>query len=397
MTRVPLHAPRAAPGAVALRAADRRQVGLALGLAWLVVAGAVGVAAAGAHRPAVALGPAEPVAGVTVSDVVASSTDDPGVDAGGLAMPHDPTAARRWSGTFTATLEMVPIPAFVGLDDPPGLGPAPAVDPAVAALLAQLSRDAKGSPSDPRPGPQALVALDFALAQVGRPYVWGATGPASYDCSGLTWQSYSQAGITLPRVSADQHANGGPPVAIADLLPGDLVFFATAAWDPGAVHHVGMYVGHGLMVDAPHPGAFVRVEPVSAAGYVGAVRVVPERPGPPAPTRPTKPAGPSSATPTAQPSVPTPATTPTPSDPPPPSDTPTPPPSDTPTPPPSDTPTPPPSDTPTAPPSATDPATAPPTDPATAPPTSPATAPPTSPAADPTTTTPSAGTATPVG
>jgi NlpC/P60 family len=386
MTRVPLHAPRAAPGAVALRGGDRRQVGLALGLAWLVVAGAIGVAAAGAHRPAVPLGPTEPVARVTVSDVVDDGTADPVVDDSGLAMPddlmpHDPMAARRWSATVTTTLEMVPIPGFVGLDDPPGLGPAPAVDSAVAALLAKLSDQAKGSPTDPRPGPQALLALDFALAQVGRPYVWGATGPDSYDCSGLTWQSYSQAGITLPRVAAGQHANGGPSVAIADLLPGDLVFFATAAWDPGAVHHVGMYVGEGLMVDAPHPGAFVRVEPVTAIGYVGAVRVVPERPGPPAPTGRPSP----SATPAAKPTpltVPTPVATPTPSTAQAPSTVP----------PPSTTPTaadpPPASDPPTPTPSATVPSA----DPTTSPPTDPPTSP-----APPTTVPPSPGAATPVG
>jgi hypothetical protein len=392
MTRVPLHAPRAAPGAVALRGGDRRQGGLALGLAWLVVAGAIGVAAAGAHRPAVALGPTEPVARVTVSDVVGDGTADPVVDDTGLAMPddpmrhdlmpHDPMAARRWSATLTTTLEMVPIPGFVGVDDPPGPGPAPAVDPAVAALLARLSDQAKGSPTDPRPGPQALVALDFALAQVGRPYVWGATGPDSYDCSGLTWQSYSQAGITLPRVAAGQHANGGPSVAIADLLPGDLVFFATAAWDPGAVHHVGMYVGQGLMVDAPHPGAFVRVEPVTAVGYVGAIRVVPERPRPPAPAgRPSPPATPATAAAPTPSTVPTPAATPAPSTAQPPSTTPTasdPPPA-------SDPPTPTPS------------ATVPSADPTTDPPTAPATDPPTSPAPDPTTGPPSPGAATPVG
>jgi hypothetical protein len=187
-------------------------------------------------------------------------------------------AWRSWPSETGATLQMQPIPAFVGVDDPTSDGPPPAVDPAVAALLAQLRDEAPGTPGELRPGRVAVEALDFALAQVGRPYVWGATGPASYDCSGLTWRSYAEAGVSLPRVSADQHARGGVSVAIADLLPGDLVFFATAAWDPGAVHHVGMYVGRGLMVDAPRPGAFVRVEPVTPVGYVGAVRVVPARP-----------------------------------------------------------------------------------------------------------------------
>ena len=117
-------------------------------------------------------------------------------------------------------------------------------------------------------------AVGRALDQVGDPYVWGATGPDSFDCSGLMWWSYDGVGIDLPRVSRDQSAGGGVPVAIEDLLPGDLVFFATAAWDPGVVHHVGMYVGDGLMVDAPAPGEYVRVEPVSGAGYAGAVRPV---------------------------------------------------------------------------------------------------------------------------
>jgi NlpC/P60 family len=370
MTRLPLHAPRAAPGAIALRAGARRHVGLALGLAWLVVGGAVGVAVAGAAHPAVGLGPAEPAGLVAASDLVTNEDDSrlamPPDPMPQDPMPHDPMAARSWPGALTTTVQMQPIPAFVGVDDPAGPGPAAAVDPAVAALLAELRHEAKGSPTDPRPGRQALVALDFALAQVGRPYVWGATGPDSYDCSGLTWRSYSAAGIALPRVSADQHALGGTPVTIAALLPGDLVFFATASWDPGAVHHVGMYVGRGLMVDAPHPGAYVRVEPVAPAGYVGAVRVVPERPGAPVPTRSpsvsAKPTGTRPATGTVAPSG-SPSTTPTPA----PSDTPTPTPAVTPpvTDPPTDSPTDSPTDAPTDP--APDPSTDPPS-PGTAPP-----------------------------
>jgi NlpC/P60 family len=301
----PLHAPRAAPGTVAaLRASDHTNGGLVLRLAWLLVGSAVGLTAAGAHRGAVEPRPIQRIAAVAADrPLVTAAVDDV------HAWPHDPTAARSWPGILTTTLQMQPIPAFVGLDDPPGLGPAPAVDPAVAALLAQLLDDAKGSPSDLRPGLQAEVALAFALAQVGRPYVWGATGPDSYDCSGLTWQSYAHAGVALPRVAAAQYALAGTPVAIGDLLPGDLVFFATAAWDPGAVHHVGMYVGHGQMVDAPHPGAYVRVEPVTAAGYVGAVRIVPMRPAETTPAATPSP----TATPTRAGAPPTPAGATTPS------------------------------------------------------------------------------------
>jgi hypothetical protein len=314
-------------------------------LAWVLVGAVVGLTVAGARHPTVALGAIAPVAAVTPTPVADADSlempDEP--------MPHDPTAWRRFPSLLSASTQMQPIPSFVGVDDPPEVGPPPPIDPAVAQLLATLRQEAKGTPSDLRPGVQALAALDFALAQVGRPYVWGAIGPESYDCSGLTWRSYETAGVTLPRVSADQHASGGPPVAIAALLPGDLVFFATAAWDPGAVHHVGMYVGRGLMVNAPHPGAYVRVEPVTAAGYVGAVRVVPARPAPVAPTvSPTPSASAKPTTGTTQPSVspsPTEAT-------------------------PTDAPT----DTPTPTPSATDPTTDP-TDPTTDPPTDPATDP----------------------
>jgi peptidoglycan DL-endopeptidase CwlO len=290
-----------------------------------------------------------------------------------LAIPHDPMFWRSWSPPLVTTAQMQPIPSFVGVDDPPGQGPPPAIDPAVARLLVQLRHAAKGSPADPRPGAAALAAMDFALRQVGRPYLWGAVGPDAYDCSGLTWRAYEQAGVLLPRVAADQHAHGGTPVAIADLLPGDLVFFATVAWDPGAVHHVGMYVGRGMMVDAPHPGASVRVEPVTAAGYVGAVRVVPERTSASSQTPGRHPTGPASTPPTSGTTQPTPlpsgatpdpgTTSPSPSDPPTdsPTDSPSDPPSDPPTDPPSDSPTDPPSDPPT------DPAISPATDPATSP------------------------------
>lgn len=351
------------------RPAERRHVGVALILAWLVVSAAVGMTATGARHAAVPLGPTEPIA--QVAGAAPRISDDP------LALPDDPMAWRSWPDALTTTVQTQPIPAFVGLDDPPGPGPALAVDPAVARLLAQLRDEANGSPTQARPAPEALVALDFALAQVGRPYVWGATGPDSYDCSGLTMQSYAQAGFALPRVAADQHAYGGAPVAVAALLPGDLVFFATAAWDPGAVHHVGMYVGRGLMVDAPHPGAYVRVEPITAAGYVGAVRVVTELAGTPTSTsRPNPTDSPSAAA--------TPGPTGPPSEPPTPSITPTISPSIAPEPAPSDLPTPAPSATPTA-----EPTSEPTTAPTAAPTPDPSTDPTTEPTPDPTTDPPS--------
>ncbi|MFF4061559.1 NlpC/P60 family protein [Streptomyces sp. NPDC001668] len=101
----------------------------------------------------------------------------------------------------------------------------------------------------------AAKALAFARAQIGKPYVWGATGPDSYDCSGLTQAAWKAAGVDLPRVTYDQ-VNAGTTVSLADAQPGDLVFF----YDD--ISHVGLYIGNGMMIHAPKPGAYVREESI---------------------------------------------------------------------------------------------------------------------------------------
>ncbi|TLS44471.1 glycoside hydrolase [Streptomyces montanus] len=98
-------------------------------------------------------------------------------------------------------------------------------------------------------------ALAFAEAQTGKPYVWGATGPDSYDCSGLTQAAWKAAGVTLPRTTWDQ-VNAGTTVSVANAQPGDLIFF----YDD--ISHVGIYKGDGMMVHAPKPGAYVREESI---------------------------------------------------------------------------------------------------------------------------------------
>jgi peptidoglycan DL-endopeptidase CwlO len=128
-------------------------------------------------------------------------------------------------------------------------------------------------------GPAAAVAkraVQIAMAQLGSPYQWGAEGPKTFDCSGLTSFAYHAAGIDIPRVSRAQYAAYGPtrPVAREDLLPGDLVFFATDPANPRTIHHVGMYIGRGLMVEAPHTGAVVRTASIMRSDYGGAVRPV---------------------------------------------------------------------------------------------------------------------------
>ncbi|MEW2447403.1 NlpC/P60 family protein [Streptomyces parvulus] len=111
------------------------------------------------------------------------------------------------------------------------------------------------SAPDPSYGTKADKALAFARAQIGKPYVWGATGPGSYDCSGLTQAAWKAAGVTLPRVTYDQ-VNAGTTVPVSQALPGDLVFF----YDD--LSHVGLYIGNGMMIHAPKPGAYVREESI---------------------------------------------------------------------------------------------------------------------------------------
>jgi cell wall-associated NlpC family hydrolase len=89
--------------------------------------------------------------------------------------------------------------------------------------------------------------------------VWGAKGPDSYDCSGLTQAAWTAAGLPLPRATADQ-AGAGTPVELADLRPGDLIFFFDG------LRHTGLYTGDGLMIHAPGPGAFVSEESIFHAG-----------------------------------------------------------------------------------------------------------------------------------
>ncbi|MGX1118567.1 cell wall-associated NlpC family hydrolase [Streptomyces ambofaciens] len=104
-------------------------------------------------------------------------------------------------------------------------------------------------------GTKAEKAIAFARAQIGKPYVWGATGPGSYDCSGLTQAAWKAADVTLPRVTYDQ-VNAGTTVSVSQAQPGDLVFF----YDD--ISHVGLYIGDGMMIHAPKPGAYVREESI---------------------------------------------------------------------------------------------------------------------------------------
>jgi cell wall-associated NlpC family hydrolase len=115
------------------------------------------------------------------------------------------------------------------------------------------------------PGGAAGVAAKTACAQIGKPYVWGADGPSSFDCSGLTQYAWKAAGVNLTHYTGAQW-NEGTPISRANLRAGDLVFFYSD------LHHVGMYVGNGLMVHASRAGVPVKMAYIENMPYMGARR-----------------------------------------------------------------------------------------------------------------------------
>jgi cell wall-associated NlpC family hydrolase len=119
------------------------------------------------------------------------------------------------------------------------------------------------------------TVLAAALSRKGLPYVYGAAGPSSFDCSGLVQWSFARAGIAMPRVAADQ-AMSGPAVPVGQLEPGDLLFYHTDPTAPDYISHVAIYLGNGLMIQAPHTGENVEVVPAAfGSEFAGAIRVSP--------------------------------------------------------------------------------------------------------------------------
>ncbi|MCR8744913.1 SH3 domain-containing protein [Romboutsia lituseburensis] len=130
-----------------------------------------------------------------------------------------------------------------------------------------------GSESIPQDKVQAIV--DIAKDQIGKPYVWGAEGPDTFDCSGLTYYVYGKVGIKLPRVSRDQYGVG-TYVSRSNLQPGDLLFSSTDG--SGNITHVGIYIGNGEMIHSPKPGANVQTTNINSSywqnAHIGAKRVI---------------------------------------------------------------------------------------------------------------------------
>lgn len=109
----------------------------------------------------------------------------------------------------------------------------------------------------PAPTGAATAAIQFALAQLGKPYLWGATGPDTYDCSGLVLRAYQAAGVKLDRTSRDQFHNGAY-LPVSQAQPGDLMFWAYDPSNPATIHHVAIYLGNNQIVEAPENGIPVR-------------------------------------------------------------------------------------------------------------------------------------------
>jgi peptidoglycan DL-endopeptidase CwlO len=122
-------------------------------------------------------------------------------------------------------------------------------------------------------------AIDYADDQIGKPYVWGAAGPDSFDCSGLTQQAWKAAGVDIPKYSQTQYQQGGMQIPISQAQPGDLVFWGTGR-DPKAIHHVAMYVGDNQILQAPQPGQAVERTKMWDGGELLPMAVRPAAGGP---------------------------------------------------------------------------------------------------------------------
>jgi cell wall-associated NlpC family hydrolase len=200
-----------------------------------------------------------------VSDAVARSL---GMPAGNAIVISAPRA--RLSALSRQLAQVLPRDASV----------APLVAQAAVAGLPVTTGSAGGVGVTAADGPgltaaQTRAFLTAALSRLGRPYVWGGSGPYVFDCSGLVQWSLRQAGIVMPRVAVDQ-AQTGPLIPVSALQPGDLLFYHTDPTAPTYISHVAIYLGDDKMLQAPQPGMDVQIVPaVLDGGFAGAVQIYP--------------------------------------------------------------------------------------------------------------------------
>jgi cell wall-associated NlpC family hydrolase len=143
---------------------------------------------------------------------------------------------------------------------------AAATELAAGSFTASIDSTPSDSLIPAAPPAQYGGVVGLAMQELGKPYVWGAGGPSSFDCSGLVMYVYAQVGVSLPHNAAAMYSYGSP-VAYGDLQPGDLVFFS-------GLGHMGIYIGGGQFIHAPHTGDVVKISNMSDhGGYVGARRI----------------------------------------------------------------------------------------------------------------------------
>ena len=194
------------------------------------------------------------------------------------ALGRTGTPACVAASTTTTVVRVTPAPAPTPAPTANAIAQAK-IRAQVVALAAKLPALA-GTSTDQ----VALKALAFAKSQTGKPYKWAGVGPAAYDCSGLVMTSYAKAGITTPRVAADQYGFG-TSVPLDQARQGDLLFYAMDLTKPATIYHVVMYAGAGKIVDAPYTGAFVGTRSVwtqnllPVAWRPSGLLVLPAKPG----------------------------------------------------------------------------------------------------------------------
>jgi cell wall-associated NlpC family hydrolase len=191
-------------------------------------------------------------------------------DGDGRKDPRDPADAIPAAADYLCALGVVNNPHNALVSYTCG-NSGPVCQTAAAGYAATVLSIAASYGTSTGTSPVATQAVQVALAQVGTPYLWGGESASGFDCSGLVQYSYARAGLSLPRTAQEQYDATVHLPDGSELQPGDLVFFGTG---PRAVVHVGIVLGDGTMVDAPHTGAEVRVEAIDFAPgwFVGATR-----------------------------------------------------------------------------------------------------------------------------
>ena len=232
------------------------------------VKGQLAVAVAAVQAEQQAAQQAQEKAALVARGQLPAQTEAAATQAGGPTASAAPTsAATRPGPTLTGTRPGAP------RTSPTTAAPTPTTTPATAATTtppttAPPAGTQTDSSGDPTQAPGVNSALAYAQAQLGKPYQWGGAGPNSFDCSGLVMMAWAQAGIDFPHLAQDQY-DMTARISLAQLIPGDLVFFGT----PDNVYHVGIYVGNGNMIDAPETGQNVQVQSIYWDTLLGAGRV----------------------------------------------------------------------------------------------------------------------------